>query len=364
MRIRLAKLFITGIASIALTVSLANNIGFAEEGAFTIATGSDPVGVMDHTPSFFDSVPFLWPTGPGIQQHGSINIEGNGAFGGSIGIGIEEPETALHVVGTTSSFIGNVGIGTTTPATELHVIGTITAAMFVGDGSGLSGVGAGDGHSLDALGGSPEDVVYVDGAGNVGIGTITPEQKLSVAGIIESTSGGIKFPDGTTQTSASSADGYSLDAQDGSPTDVVSVDDDGNVGIGLGTMTTSVALEVVANDATGGHIQFDGNNIYFDNDTQFRAHEIGSPSGNNDVIYLVTDGVARFKVEHTTGNIHMPGKVGIGISPQRSLHVDDIMRLEPQASAPTGGKGDLYAGTDGKLYFHNGSAWKEVSLVP
>jgi hypothetical protein len=37
-------------------------------------------------------------------------------------------------------------------------------------------------------------------SGNVGIGTTTPGEKLSVAGTIESTSGGIKFPDGTTQT--------------------------------------------------------------------------------------------------------------------------------------------------------------------
>lgn len=38
--------------------------------------------------------------------------------------------------------------------------------------------------------------------GNVGIGTQTPGQKLSVAGTIESTTGGYKFPDGTTQTTA------------------------------------------------------------------------------------------------------------------------------------------------------------------
>ena len=35
-----------------------------------------------------------------------------------------------------------------------------------------------------------------------GIGTTAPGQKLSVAGTIESTSGGVKFPDGTTQSSA------------------------------------------------------------------------------------------------------------------------------------------------------------------
>jgi N-acetylneuraminic acid mutarotase len=37
---------------------------------------------------------------------------------------------------------------------------------------------------------------------NVGIGTNTPVSKLTVAGTIESISGGLKFPDGTTQTTA------------------------------------------------------------------------------------------------------------------------------------------------------------------
>ena len=36
--------------------------------------------------------------------------------------------------------------------------------------------------------------------GNVGIGTTMPSAKLTVAGTIESTTGGFKFPDGTTQT--------------------------------------------------------------------------------------------------------------------------------------------------------------------
>jgi hypothetical protein len=38
--------------------------------------------------------------------------------------------------------------------------------------------------------------------GNVGLGTTTPGQKLSVAGTIESTTGGFKFPDGSTQATA------------------------------------------------------------------------------------------------------------------------------------------------------------------
>ena len=46
--------------------------------------------------------------------------------------------------------------------------------------------------------------------GNVGIGTASPGQKLEVVGnikgqIIESASGGVKFPDGTVQASAATA---------------------------------------------------------------------------------------------------------------------------------------------------------------
>jgi hypothetical protein len=47
--------------------------------------------------------------------------------------------------------------------------------------------------------------VHVKSDGKVGIGTASPGQLLSVAGTVESTSGGFKFPDGTTQTTALSA---------------------------------------------------------------------------------------------------------------------------------------------------------------
>jgi hypothetical protein len=50
------------------------------------------------------------------------------------------------------------------------------------DGVDDTGGGSGDGHSLDAADGSPTDVVYVDNDGRVGIGTTTPVVKLDLRG--------------------------------------------------------------------------------------------------------------------------------------------------------------------------------------
>src|SRR5262249_39216279 len=50
-----------------------------------------------------------------------------------------------------------------------------------------------------------ETTVFEDKSGKVGIGTDTPTSRLTVAGLIETTLGGYKFPDGTIQTTALSS---------------------------------------------------------------------------------------------------------------------------------------------------------------
>jgi hypothetical protein len=90
-----------------------------------------------------------------------------------------------------------VGIGTTSPSAELDVAGTIEMTGFklptdamadyvlTSDGSGVgtwqpASGGAGDGHSLDAMDGSPVDAVYVDASGDVGVGTASPSARIDV----------------------------------------------------------------------------------------------------------------------------------------------------------------------------------------
>jgi hypothetical protein len=55
------------------------------------------------------------------------------------------------------------------------------------------------------------------------------------------------------------------------------------------------------------------------------------------------------------------GNVGIGSpNPQRTLHVDDVMRLEPRATAPTSpSKGDMYMDDiTNKLMVYDGTTWQ------
>jgi hypothetical protein len=85
----------------------------------------------------------------------------------------------------------------------------------------------------------------------------------------------------------------------------------------------------------------------------FINKDFNKGTGKNYAIYSAPD-----------NDSYIEGNVGFGTeTPARKVHISGVMRLEPQASAPTSGAmGDIYVGTDGKLYFHNGTAWKEVQL--
>ncbi|MDH3324340.1 MAG: hypothetical protein OEL89_01755 [Candidatus Peregrinibacteria bacterium] len=86
------------------------------------------------------------------------------------------------VINTIKSFFrddtnGNIGIGTSSPSTALDVEGTVTATEFVGGGAGLTGLSSG-GKFVD--GADTNDAVYT--TGNVGIGTTSPSDTLTIEG--------------------------------------------------------------------------------------------------------------------------------------------------------------------------------------
>lgn len=93
------------------------------------------------------------------------------------------------------------------------------------------------GNTLNAADGDPEAAVFVDNDGNVGVGTQTPAERLTVTGVVQSASGGFKFPDGTVQTTAA-VSSASIWSTNGATINYSS----GNVGIGDATPAATLTI--------------------------------------------------------------------------------------------------------------------------
>lgn len=98
-------------------------------------------------------------------------------------------------IGKNAGFTNTTGTGNTTIGSGADVSsGNLTNATAVGSGAVVS---------------ASNSLVLGNNA-NVGIGVSAPPSKLTVAGIVETTTGGVKFPDGTIQTTASTGSGSAI----------------------------------------------------------------------------------------------------------------------------------------------------------
>ncbi len=219
---------------------------------------------------------------------------------------------------------GNVGIGTASPTSSLHVLSANANPIIVersstenaniqfknSQGSMYAGLNPsenfGIGSSLD-LTNAP---FIVTSGGSVGIGVTVPAQKLSVAGTIESTSGGVKFPDGTTQTTAYAGSSQTLSAGNVSSGDFGSNTGGGNysfpanVGIGAASPANKLILQSGVSDGF----------IFQNTAGSARAKIIQDSSGNGDLQLFDSGNNLDILLDANSGGVSYinAGNVGIG----------------------------------------------------
>lgn len=178
-----------------------------------------------------------------------------------VGIGTANPSQKLHVAQGNAFFDGNVGIGTN-PSYPLHLQSS-AANIFAASIENQDPTGWGlEVRTLDTSGTRNALEIYTGGiskflvntAGNVGIGTTNPQEKLDVVGNIKADT--IKLNTGG--IAASPAVSWSNDSDTGigsflpdtffistGGTERLAIDNSGNVGIG--TIWPSYPFDVVKN---------------------------------------------------------------------------------------------------------------------
>ena len=123
--------------------------------------------------------------------------------------------------------------------------------------------------------------LYYSSNGNVGVGTTSPSSKFTVTGVIESTTGGIKFPDATTQTTAYAGGSQTITAANVSSGNFGANTGGGNYyfsgNVGIGTTGPTIKLAVGDTDtglswAGDGQLDLFSNNV---NTMSIRSGNVG-----------------------------------------------------------------------------------------
>ena len=112
--------------------------------------------------------------------------------------------------------------------------------------------------------------LFVSYEGRVGVGTSNPGSQLTVSGTIESTSGGIKFPDGTVQTTAATGGGTSYQAGTGIGISGTTISNTGD---------TDASDDITTSSTAGGDLSGSFSNLSV-NKLQGRSMSATAPATN------------------------------------------------------------------------------------
>lgn len=126
-----------------------------------------------------------------------------------------------------------------------------------------------------------------------------------------------------------------------------------------GALDTSISIPGLIDICTGGGLRFGYNHTLYSNSTGDSFDGIIDDIGIWNRALTETEIGQLFGASLDCNNV---GNLGVNICvPQRSLHVKDVMRLEPRSfSPPNPGKGDIYFdGTTNKLRVYDGTTWRD-----
>lgn len=316
---------------------------------------------------------------------GALRSSGNATVGGTLS------STGNFAVATDKLFVnastGAVGIGTTSPAQKFHVEGTVqlgnasTADNYLYLFPEDSGNFAIEAHN--AANSSKKNLVFNAWGGNVGIGTASPAERLSVVGSatdtkIEVNANGDSYSAlrlknsqaayvwQITPSSDAPAGRIRLWRESGAPGELLSMTAGGNFGIGTASPATKLDVYGNAIFGTGAGewlmLRAGGDLILTDSD------------GTGSLNEFIDSGTAHLRVDDggNTGNLNInngklylqgsSGNVGIGsANPQSKLDVAGKI-IAAEGSGTNGGYSfendgaydtGMFSPSDGVLQFYN-----------
>jgi hypothetical protein len=123
-----------------------------------------------------------------------------------------------------------------------------------------------------------------------------------------------------------------------------------------GVLDNTTILSGLIDSCVGGGVRFGFNHLRYNAST-------GDPfNGLIDDIGIWNRALTQQEVSHLySASLESVGNIGVNISsPQRSLHVNDVLRLEPRSTPPPSpSKGDIYFdSTLNKLRVYDGTVWQ------